>query len=285
MKKRLSIIFIILILLITVTGCGVNVDTVNVNAEPINVVEPTDENEDSELIQEDETFEETQDVDSQQKFIEETQKEYDEIFNSPEMQEFRINEMKDEKIPTDYDEIMDYVPEEITTEYNKRLEEKEAGIFYNPDEIISQYSGLSDSEIIKIVNDKYLELHNNLREELGLPLFEIDEELDEIATIRAEEASYFFTHTRPNGELCTDMIPLSRTYVGENIQGHIDYEPRYEDNFYEEIANEGFAALCNSEGHYKNITDKEFVNLGIDTYVIHYDDGVIAVYTAFEFSN
>ncbi|MDE7285019.1 MAG: hypothetical protein K2N85_15765 [Lachnospiraceae bacterium] len=272
--------------LIMLSGCGIKDNPVTVSAD-VNIIDGTQLENINEKVKET-----VEDVEAQlEEHIEE--EEIEEASSTPIIDTMpskkERQKMIAEKIPAEENDIIDEIPLEITEEYNKRLKEKENGIYYVPEEIYSKYMNISDAEIIEIVNKRFFELHNELRAELGLPLFERDERLDEVADIRAEEISYCWspTHVRPNGESVLEILStLGMPSYGENIVMGANYEPNVifkED--YELFADGGFDWLCNSTEHYANITEKHYIKIGIDSYVIHYDDGCIAVYTAFEFGS
>lgn len=185
------------------------------------------------------------------------------------------------------------VPEAVTKEYERRIEE---GFIYEPEKVYNYYSAFSDAEIIEMVNERYLELHNEKRRELGLCELKLDDKLNSVATIRAEEASYFFNHTRPNGEYFDVLIPwneIEEQVMGENISCQFQNEASILKNprsivypgkpLYLEMADAGFKALCNSPKHYYNISLDKFKYIGIDSYIVRNKYGDIIIITAFEF--
>ena len=185
------------------------------------------------------------------------------------------------------------VPKEVTEEYERR---KEEGFKYEPEKVYNDYSAFSDAEIIEMVNERYLELHNEKRRELGLCELKLDDKLNSVATIRAEEASYFFNHTRPNGKWCDILIPwneIEYQVTGENLSWQIQNEASILKNprsivypgkpLYLEMTDAGFDGLCNSPKHYYNISHEEFKYIGIDSYIVRNTNGQIMIVTAFEF--
>lgn len=185
------------------------------------------------------------------------------------------------------------VPKEVNEEYERR---KEEGFKYEPEKVYNDYSAFSDAEIIEMVNERYLELHNEKRRELGLSELKLDGSLNSVATIRAEEASYFFNHTRPNGKWCAVLIPwneIEDQVAGENLEWRLKDESSILKNprsivypgkpLYLEMADAGFEGLCNSPGHYATITHPEYKYIGIDSYIVRDKYGNIMIVTAFEF--
>lgn len=272
-RKILTIIVIGSIFCMMLSGCGIKDNPVTASADT-NII-------DGKLLEglNEKVIEAVGDVKTQlEEHEEEASSSYDPV-TGPTLKE--MQEMITEKVP---EGLVEIVTDDVTEEYNRKLKEKEEGIFYVPEEIFSKYNvAVSDADIIEITNERQFEFHNELRESLGLPLFERDEKLDEVADIRSEEISYFFSHNRPNGESVLGILStLEMPRFGENIGMAACYEP-YEDWYF--FSNVVFDGLCNSPGHYANMTDKHFKKIGIDSYVIHYEDGVIAVYTAFEFGS
>lgn len=283
-RKILAIITIGSVFCMILTGCGVK-EPVTVSAD-VNVIEGTQFKQVGEKAKEIAENMETQLKESiQDKEIEE---EIEHLLQTPiPLTDEERHEIIAEKIPPEDSNVLDEVTPEVTEEYNKRLKEKENGIYYVPEEIYSKYMYISDAEIIEMVNKKQFELHNELRAELGLPLFERDERLDEIADIRAEEISYFWSHRRPNGESVLEILStLGMPSYGENNIMCANYEPNaiFKED-YQLFADAGFDWLCNSPGHYANMTEIHYTKIGIDSYVVHYEDGVVAVYTAIEFGS
>ncbi|MBQ8435510.1 MAG: CAP domain-containing protein, partial [Oscillospiraceae bacterium] len=99
-----------------------------------------------------------------------------------------------------------------------------------------------------------LDLVNEQREAVGAEPLALDESLTEAAMIRAEEIVESFSHTRPDGSSCftvLDELGISCGYPGENIAaGYSD-------------AADVMNGWVNSEGHYKNIVDKYYSEIGI----------------------
>lgn len=112
---------------------------------------------------------------------------------------------------------------------------------------------------------------NALRAENGLPELKSDSELASYAKIRAEEISKKWSHTRPNGTEGLDLIPLSKSYAGENLS-------KCTENGNE--CDEMFTALVNSPSHLENMIAPEYTSIGIATY-----ESNGTVYVAYMFSN
>jgi hypothetical protein len=93
-----------------------------------------------------------------------------------------------------------------------------------------------------------LRLTNEARAQAGLAPLVMDEELTEIAMLRAAELSVQFGHTRPNGESCYDAFPL---VDGENAaRGQKDPEQVMDD-------------WLDSESHRENVLKGDYQSVGI----------------------
>ena len=71
------------------------------------------------------------------------------------------------------------------------------------------------------------------------------------AEVRAGELPKKFSHTRPNGSSCFTAVRSSYGYIGENIAAG------------QRSPEEVVESWMNSEGHRKNILNKNFRNLGV----------------------
>ena len=93
------------------------------------------------------------------------------------------------------------------------------------------------SEVIRLVNEK--------RTEQGLEPLEVDEDLMELAQVRAKELPKKFSHTRPDG---TEVVDLG---YGENIARG------------QSSASEVMKDWMNSEGHRYNILWEKYHSIGV----------------------
>lgn len=96
-----------------------------------------------------------------------------------------------------------------------------------------------------------LDLVNKEREARGLSPLHLSQELMQAAAIRAEEITQEFSHTRPNGESCTDMIDNGRGSVGENIAAGVATPAAVVDMW------------MKSSGHRANILNPDYEELGV----------------------
>lgn len=280
MKKLIAILLTMAML----TGCGTsNIDN-PVTVEDLSTVEEAKEDPImEETLQEEVTKEE---VIIEEEIEEPEVIEVEEIEEEHKLTQYEKDALIQEKRPENFEKNTPTEAEKKAAldEYNRR---KEEGYVYEPENIYSESLDCTDLELIEKLQEKFLELHNEERRKLGLNELKIDERLNKTAKIRAEEASYFFSHTRPNGEFYDTVIPWDGSSLqdcGENVSSYIKYEDDFSsETFLNMGSKETFNALCNSSGHYENITDSHYNYIGIYSYIIHHEDGVISVYTAFEF--
>ena len=104
---------------------------------------------------------------------------------------------------------------------------------------------------------------NAEREASGLSALYEDEMLDALATVRSEEASRKWSHTRPDGRPCESILDdYGITYysTGENLYASGSSS-----------ASEAVASWMNSEAHRENILREEFEGIGVGIY--YGDDG------------
>ena len=97
---------------------------------------------------------------------------------------------------------------------------------------------------------------NELRATEGADPVTLDSSLSLAATVRALEIAWSgkISHTRPNGTRCFTVLEdlgIAVNAAGENIAG---YNPN---------AKHTFNQWYNSEGHHKNMVDKDFTRLGV----------------------
>ena len=91
----------------------------------------------------------------------------------------------------------------------------------------------------------------------GLSSLAYDLQLEEVAKVRAEELSVSFSHTRPDGSICTTAFPAGRYAKGENIAcGYRTAEECFE-AFQEE--NEYYEG----QGHRRGMLNKTMTRVGL----------------------
>ena len=112
-----------------------------------------------------------------------------------------------------------------------------------------------------IDNEKLIEdifnLVNKAREENGIPALTYNKEIQDAADLRAKEASESFSHTRPDGSSCHDVVELEYYATGENLL-MADKEIATAENM--------MKTWMNSEGHRANILLKDFTEMAIGIY-------------------
>lgn len=111
-------------------------------------------------------------------------------------------------------------------------------------------SNLTESEYAEEV----LRLVNIERKKAGVTPLEADSELKKAAQSRAKEITETFSHTRPNGEVCSSILTemgISFGYFGENIAAG------------QRTPEEVVTVWMNSEGHRENILNPNYHYLGV----------------------
>lgn len=111
--------------------------------------------------------------------------------------------------------------------------------------------------------NKVLELVNEERSKAGLDDLTLDETLNKAATVRAEEITREFSHSRPDGSDAFTVLKEcgynTYTATGENIAAG------------QATPEEVVESWMNSEGHRANILSDKFKKLGVGYYKV--DDG------------
>ena len=126
----------------------------------------------------------------------------------------------------------------------------------------------------EVMNEKMLTKINELRATYDLPALNVDTGLVSYAQIRANEITKKFSHTRPDGTEGLDIIPLSRSYAGENLSWHVM------DQGVDAAVDGTFTALVNSPSHLDNMVAPEYTKIGIASVEINGK-----MYVAYMFSN
>ena len=120
---------------------------------------------------------------------------------------------------------------------------------------------------VAVVENRMLELLNDLRSEVGVAPVTSNDQLKKAATIRAIEIEESFSHTRPNGKATFTVLEepevnYSYRLAGENLAMGTNYLAE------KEMAEWLFKGLKDSPGHYENMIKKDFEEVGIG---VHYD--------------
>ena len=103
-------------------------------------------------------------------------------------------------------------------------------------------------------------LTNREREAKGVPSLSYAYDLQDAADTRAKEASMQFSHTRPNGESCHQIITKDCHVTGENLI--------MADKLIASAENM-VAEWMNSEGHRYNIMLKDFKEMAVGVYEVN----------------
>lgn len=108
---------------------------------------------------------------------------------------------------------------------------------------------------------RILELVNEERIKKGKEALTINDELMQIAEIRAEESDYCAPHERPDGSRYSTAVPFS-DYVGENLAnmtcGYRDLD---------KTAQDAVDGWMNSSGHKKNILNSRYTQTGVGVFI------------------
>lgn len=126
----------------------------------------------------------------------------------------------------------------------------------------------------EVMNEEMLNKINELRATHDLPALNVDTDLVSYAQIRANEITKKFSHTRPDGTEGLDIIPLSKSYVGENLSWHVM------DQGVDAAVEGTFTALVNSPSHLENMIAPEYTKIGIAS--VEFNG---RMYVAYMFSN
>ena len=120
---------------------------------------------------------------------------------------------------------------------------------------------------VAVVENRMLELLNDLRSEVGVAPVTSNDQLKKAANIRANETEESFSHTRPDGKATFTVLEeaevnYSYRLAGENLAMGTNYLAE------KEMAEWLFKGLKDSPGHYENMIKKDFEEVGIG---VHYD--------------
>lgn len=139
-------------------------------------------------------------------------------------------------------------------------------------------SGTIEKELLRLIN--------SLRDEAGVNALGIEDSIQFAARIRAAEALESFSHTRPDGvpyNTAFDEAGFSYAgkWHGENLSSLSFSAGMFDEK---EIALEMFKGLKNSPGHYRNMTEINFVQAGVGVAII-YGEGTVDIASAQMFSS
>ena len=115
---------------------------------------------------------------------------------------------------------------------------------------------------------KIIDLINEKRENNGKGTLKVNDELMENAMLRAEEASEFFSHKRPDGSDCSTAIEIPYSLMGENLAWE-------KFNTFEKVAESVSNGWFNSSGHKANMMNSRFEETGVGVYTG--EDGIYII--------
>lgn len=117
-----------------------------------------------------------------------------------------------------------------------------------------------------LLSNRILANINNLRASVGAGALSSDGSLVKIASVRSNEASYCWSHTRPNGSRGIEMIDSSK-WRGENLaKVSISSGFTGSDDQIIALADRIFNNWVASSGHYANLVSSNFTCIGLYTY-------------------
>lgn len=160
--------------------------------------------------------------------------------------------ISDEKLEGVYRNPITGRPVETTTQKTTEQTQDEPAAEL-PDEDQSIEYNIDHEQLIKDI----FELVNQEREKNNVPALTYNKEIQDAADLRAKEASESFSHTRPDGSSCHDVIKLEYYATGENLL-MADKEIATAENM--------MKTWMNSEGHRANILLKDFTEMAIGIY-------------------
>lgn len=145
--------------------------------------------------------------------------------------------------------------------------EQEASTSADSASISTKESIVTNEIDVAVVENRVLELLNELRNEVGLSPVTPNEQLKKAANIRAVETEESFSHTRPDGRATFTVleesgIDYNYQFAGENLAMGTNYLAE------KEMADWLFQGLKDSPGHYENMVNKDFEEVGIG---VHYN--------------
>lgn len=118
--------------------------------------------------------------------------------------------------------------------------------------VIKKDADDASNQSLHEVAQQVLALVNEERRKVGVAPLTLSAELQSAATIRAEEITQKFSHTRPDGTNFQTILPNSRYYIaGENIAAG------------NSTAAKVVQQWMNSPGHRANILRSEYTELGV----------------------
>lgn len=160
------------------------------------------------------------------------------------------------------DTIIDYLPD-LTEEVQLRTSTKE---IESPIMSLPERSETNDLDY-ELLEEMIIDLTNELRVSMDVEPLEPNEVLTAGANIRAYETEELFSHTRPDGSdaftvMQEDGILYPYRMIGENLAMGTYFGSE------EYMAELLFDGWVESEGHYNNMIQPEYREIGVG---VHYD--------------
>ncbi len=150
-----------------------------------------------------------------------------------------------------YDKLLQYIEEYrevVNGQADSQKEQEESGTKNNEQKEETSQTDESEfaEQVIRLINEE--------RVKAGLNPLEKNDKLMDAATVRVEEISEVFGHTRPDGSSCKTAVAdagFEGTRTGENIAGGQDTPEKV------------VKAWMDSEGHKNNILNPNFKYTGV----------------------
>ena len=178
----------------------------------------------------------------------------------------KVEELRGSRDETDVQVPSDSSDETKVSKNKKSSEESKQDTISENEEQLEKADNHKPAEVdYQKVEAKIFDLLNQLRKEKNVQQVTKNKQLKKAADIRAKESAETFSHTRPNGKdafTVFDEKGLDYPYqmAGENLAMGTYYMKE------EEMAEFLFNGWVDSPGHYKNMVQKDFSEVGIGVY-------------------
>ena len=128
-------------------------------------------------------------------------------------------------------------------------------------------------QMIAIIEEEFLRLVNAERVRIGVKPLVKNDILTRAAMVRAQENVTSLSHTRPNGELFSDILKNEFVYeyewVGENLayvitgpHSSTEYSVAFDEQSLKDLAKKYYDMFSDDEPHYRNMTRDYFEETG-----------------------
>ena len=149
----------------------------------------------------------------------------------------------------------------VVPQYGQQTQKEENFLGIQPDQPTAIIPGYNTDAVtttaVSNLAQQIFDLTNAERTSRGLNALSYSYDLQEAANTRAREASVKFSHTRPNGQSCHDIVTKDYNVTGENLI-MADKPIATAENL--------VAEWMSSEGHRYNILLPEFTELAVGVY-------------------